>query len=408
MDDKTVCLVGWNTELLVRLLQQIVARRMVQNGPVKGREDYHAESTEQVGVIEEVKEIIVLPEFDTKAARREIDANKIVLGKDVVHEIRDYVTTIALLYRDNPFHNFEHVSHVAMSVSKLLLRIIAPTDEIDKELEAIEGARSSRASYQVACSLHDHTYGITLDPLMQFACVFLALIHDVDHTGVPTAQLIKENAKIAMLYGGKSVAEQNSVDIAWDLLMDSRYENFRHTIYASECEFRHFCQLVVNSVMATDIMDKDLKALHNAHWDWAFSETSSDNDRDNINRKATIVIEHLIQASDIAHTMQHWHVYRKWNERLFLEMYKAYKDGHGDKDPAEFWYAGEIGFFDFYIIPLAKKLKECGVFGVSSVEYLTYAEKNRAEWFAKGNEVVEQMVQKRDHLLGIEQTRLQV
>jgi hypothetical protein len=29
-------------------------------------------------------------------------------------------------------------------------------------------------------------------------------------------------------------------------------------------------------------------------------------------------------------------------------------------------YDGEIGFFDFYIIPLARKLKECGVFGVSS------------------------------------------
>jgi len=32
------------------------------------------------------------------------------------------------------------------------------------------------------------------------------------------------------------------------------------------------------------------------------------------------------------------------------------------------WYRGEIGFFDFYIVPLAKKLKECGVFGVSSGE----------------------------------------
>jgi hypothetical protein len=31
----------------------------------------------------------------------------------------------------------------------------------------------------------------------------------------------------------------------------------------------------------------------------------------------------------------------------------------------------EIGFFDFYIIPLAKKLKECGVFGVSSDEVRT-------------------------------------
>jgi len=52
-----------------------------------------------------------------------------------------------------------------------------------------------------------------------------------------------------------------------------------------------------------------------------------------------------------------WHVYRKWNEKFFLENYKAFKEGRAEKDPSEFWYQGEIGFFDFYIIPLAKKLK---------------------------------------------------
>jgi hypothetical protein len=25
--------------------------------------------------------------------------------------------------------------------------------------------------------------------------------------------------------------------------------------------------------------------------------------------RATIVIEHIIQASDVSHTMQHWHIY---------------------------------------------------------------------------------------------------
>ena len=49
-------------------------------------------------------------------------------------------------------------------------------------------------------------------------------------------------------------------------------------------------------------------------------------------------------------------------------MYTAYLEGRAEKDPSEFWYQGEIGFFDFYIIPLAKKLKDCGVFGVSSDE----------------------------------------
>ena len=69
--------------------------------------------------------------------------------------------------------------------------------------------------------------------------------------------------------------------------------------------------------------------------------------------------------------IRHWNVYQKWNARLFKEMYQAWKLGRGGaKDPSEFWYEGEIGFLDFYIIPLAKKLKECGVFGASSDEFL--------------------------------------
>ena len=63
-------------------------------------------------------------------------------------------------------------------------------------------------------------------------------------------------------------------------------------------------------------------------------------------------------------------MYQKWNERLFKEMYEAYLSGRSDMDPSVGWYKGEIGFFDFYIIPLAKKLDECGVFGVSSDECL--------------------------------------
>jgi len=45
------------------------------------------------------------------------------------------------------------------------------------------------------------------------------------------------------------------------------------------------------------------------------------------------------------------------------------------------------------VIPLAKKLKECGVFGVSSDEYLTYAEQNRAEWEQRGEEILHGLVQ---------------
>mmetsp|Transcript_10343 Transcript_10343/g.22770 ORF Transcript_10343/g.22770 Transcript_10343/m.22770 type:complete len:130 (-) Transcript_10343:177-566(-) len=91
--------------------------------------------------------------------------------------------------------------------------------------------------------------------------------------------------------------------------------------------------------------------------------------------------------------MQHWHIYRKWNQRLFKEMYEAFLQGRSEKDPSSNWYEGEKGFFDFYIIPLAKKLKDCGVFGVSSDEYLQYAVQNRKEWDLKGQELVAEMLQ---------------
>jgi hypothetical protein len=46
-------------------------------------------------------------------------------------------------------------------------------------------------------TFHDYTYGMTSDLLTQFACVFSALIHDVDHQGVPNTQLVVEKTDIA-------------------------------------------------------------------------------------------------------------------------------------------------------------------------------------------------------------------
>ena len=168
-------------------------------------------------------------------------------------------------------------------------------------------------------------------------------------------------------------------------------------------------------------------------------------------RKATIVMEHLIQASDVAHTMQHWLVFRKWNEKLFSELYKAYKQGRSSTNPADGWYKGAFlavpsiflllianhlltlaaslnllsqaslpswismvsrgksarghsgklnglsahvcSLFCLVVIPLANKLADCGVFGVSSDEYKQYAETNRREWKEKGAGVVAEMVE---------------
>ena len=83
---------------------------------------------------------------------------------------------------------------------------------------------------------------------------------------------------------------------------------------------------------------------------------------------------------------------------LFEEMFVAFRRGRASKDPSEFWYQGEMGFFDFYILPLANKLSDCGVFGVSSDEYLNYAQRNREEWESRGRDVVAGMVEKCNRL----------
>lgn len=248
-----------------------------------------------------------------------------------------------------------------------------------------EGEDGSRAA-------HESTYGLSSDPLLPFSCVFAALIHDADHRGVSNTEL--SGTDIAKIYRNKSVAEQNSVDLAWKLLMDEKFTNLRSSIYVSTTELVHFRQLVVNAVMATDIADKQLKELREERWKDAFTVSEANEDPSIIatNRKATIVFEYIIQASDIAHTMQHWLTYIKFNRRLFEERYLAYQNGHCEKDPSEGWYKGELWFFDNYIIPLANKLRECGVFGVSHFEFLAYAKENRSEWVVKGEQVVASML----------------
>jgi hypothetical protein len=178
-------LIEWNSELLLQLLKKIVARRcLTKRKSVSPLISARIETLEmQIGnagtVLEEVCEIITLPSFDARVARDEADSKTIELGDNVQSQLRDFVAVLSSMYRDNPFHCFEHASHVTMSVSKLLSRIAAP--------DAV--APSSKHGEE---ALHDHTYGITSDPLTQFSVVMAVLIHDVDHRGVPNSILCKE------------------------------------------------------------------------------------------------------------------------------------------------------------------------------------------------------------------------
>ncbi|CAB9531150.1 calmodulin-dependent 3',5'-cyclic nucleotide phosphodiesterase 1B [Seminavis robusta] len=348
-------LVNWIVEILKEHLKKLVASR----GPTGTSAPLRYNLPKGKTSLDEVAEVIKLPKF---SGQMDKNWRQVALGLDVVSQLHRYVTALSELYLPNPFHNFEHAAHVTMATDKFMKRIN-----------------------------WDYTHGVNSDPLTLLAIVFSALIHDADHRGVSNTRLAEEEKQMADKYRGKSIAEIH------------------------ESEMKRFRQVLVNVVLATDIFDKELNGLRKNRWDKAFSNESLSQEENN-DLRATIVIEHIMQASDVSHTMQHWHIYRKWNRRLFQELSLAYRQGRMGKDPryvhgirvidpamrtlnechpvnvcknsSEFWYIQGRDWLSltFYIIPLAKKLKDCRVFGVSSDECLNYAMQNRDEWKERGQE----------------------
>ena len=62
--------------------------------------------------------------------------------------------------------------------------------------------------------------------------------------------LMQEGSSLYEKYQ-KSLAEQNSIDLAFEMLTDKVYAKLLQTICCTESDFRRFRQLVVNSVCAT-------------------------------------------------------------------------------------------------------------------------------------------------------------
>jgi 3'5'-cyclic nucleotide phosphodiesterase len=98
------------------------------------------------------------------------------ITNDFLRQLQHFVRVILMGYNDTPYHCKEHALHVLISVSKLT-DLMLQTD-----------AKTVK------------TFGLRRDAVAQFAIVFAALIHDVEHKGVPNRQLVQENDPLAILY----------------------------------------------------------------------------------------------------------------------------------------------------------------------------------------------------------------
>jgi len=139
---------------------------------------------------------------------------------------------------------------------------------------------------------------------------------------------------------------------------------------------------------------------------------------------ARAIAEQIMQAADVSHTMQHFDTFLKWNQSLYHEIlaahYQAQKEnnegvvggskeqqqhhhhGNNERHPAQNWYESQIGFFDGYVIPLAKRLDACGAFGMGGGGgggigggggyFVPLAVRNKELWILRGRECTRTMV----------------
>lgn len=97
-------LVDWNVEVLLRLLKQVVARRESQGRKITGVVINELELKPARGqtVLDEVKEIITLPQFDASTGNTRQQIDSVDIDAKAAEQLHDYVTNVASMYRNNP------------------------------------------------------------------------------------------------------------------------------------------------------------------------------------------------------------------------------------------------------------------------------------------------------------------
>jgi len=85
--------------------------------------------------------------------------------------------------------------------------------------------------------------------------------------------------------------------------MNDDYADLRKVIYTTQEDYERFRSVFISSVLATDCLDKDLATARRERWENAFAEGFFVNLEGKRHNRATIIIEHLLLGSAIAHTV---------------------------------------------------------------------------------------------------------
>lgn len=130
---KTQRLVEWNVDVLHHMLRQIAATReamdihQIASSASRmwdSEKNGHEGSDSPHMVLDEVQEVICLPEFSSKVAKVVAQATEAPVPPEAVRQLHDYVSKLASMYHDNPFHSFEHARYIICFSSRFFIHLM--------------------------------------------------------------------------------------------------------------------------------------------------------------------------------------------------------------------------------------------------------------------------------------------
>jgi 3'5'-cyclic nucleotide phosphodiesterase len=202
----------------------------------------------------------------------------------IIQQLRGFIRNILEKYNAVHYHSFEHAYHVTISVHKLT-ELMLSNSHSELDIKIAEEVRRMHLSSNKSTSerrlnvnptklLPRKTFGLKSDPLMTLSLLFSALVHDVEHRGVPNRQLVLESHELAILYNDQSVAEQRSLAVAFSELMKPDFKELRDVIFEGTDEYHRFRKAVINTVLATDVASPERTQLVKSKWKEAFGDPS--------------------------------------------------------------------------------------------------------------------------------------
>lgn len=267
------------------------------------------------------KHVLVLSSSQTTSASATATSSSTgwpsALTTNVLAELAELVRRMVRGYKAVEYHSAQHAFHVVLSASKLIELLVHGSDNTttspeDDTTTTAAGADIATTATSIRSSIHTQpslsqrqrggtnlppSFGLRHDPLLLFALIFAALIHDVEHQGLPNRQLALEKDRLAVLYNDQSIAENWSLYVAFSEFLQDDFASLRQALFgggdgnsnqnntnttttttttaasvdAGE-QYLRFRKAVVNLVLTTDIASPERTQINKSKWKEAFGE----------------------------------------------------------------------------------------------------------------------------------------